>query len=75
MKEFNNLVAEVNKAAKEADKFYLQENMQAAKRLFALLMAIGRQCKVAREELSQSRKEIREKRQKQNEKEKMQYLS
>ena len=74
MKEFNSLVAKVNEAAKEADKFYVDENMQAGKRFFALLMETERQCKVAREELSKARKIVRERRKTQNEREKMQYL-
>ena len=75
MEQFKVLVAEVNNAALEADKFYIDENMQAGKRFFASLMEIERKCKIAREELSEKRKIIRERRQQRNEKEKMHYLS
>ena len=74
MEQFRGLVAEVNKAAMEADKFFIDENMQAGKRYFASLMEIERKCKAARGELSKTRKVIRERRQQRNEKEKMQHL-
>ena len=70
MEQFKGLVAEVNKAALEADKFYIDENMQAGKRYFASLMEIERKCKLAREELSENRKIIRERRQQRNDREK-----
>lgn len=66
MNNFKELKAEVEKATIEADKFYVNENMQAGKRLFASLMNIERKCKAAREELSVTRKTIRESREKQN---------
>lgn len=66
MDNFIDLKEEVKKATAEADKFYINENMQAAKRLFASLMSIERKCKSAREELSEARKTIRERREKQN---------
>lgn len=66
MNNFKELKAEVDKATIEADKFYTNENMQAGKRFFASLMRIERKCKAAREELSTTRKTIRESREKQN---------
>jgi len=62
MEKFKELVDEVNRAAIEADKFYVNENMQAGKRFYSSLMNISRLCKAAREELSISRKEVRIKR-------------
>lgn len=66
MNNFKELKFEVEKATIEADKFYVNENMQAGKRLFASLMAIERKCKAAREELSATRKVIRTSRGQQN---------
>lgn len=63
MKKFKELVDEVNYAAVQADKFYVADNMQAARRLFASLMTIDKKCKIAREELSAARKIVRERRQ------------
>lgn len=62
MESFKSLVDKVDRAKSEADKFYVNENMQAGKRYFALLMGIQKDCKLAREELSVRRKTIREQR-------------
>ncbi len=70
MENFKDLKAEVEIASTNADKFYIDDNMQAGKRLFASLMAIERKCKSAREELSISRQKIREQRQEKNEQDK-----
>lgn len=63
MKKFIELQEEFEQAKIEADKFYVNENMQAGKRYFASLMTIQRKCKIAREELSERRQQIRKKRQ------------
>ncbi len=67
MKQYKELVAEVDVASTNADKFYVDSNMQAGKRLFASLMEIERKCKSAREELSIARKKIRDERRDRNE--------
>ena len=67
MKKFKELLNEVEIAKKEADNFFVNENMQAAKRFFASLMKIENKGKKARKELSAARKIIRESREKQNE--------
>ena len=66
MEKFKILVNEVEASTIEADKFYIDHNMQAGKRLFTCLMNIERKCKIAREELSEERKKVREQRQIQN---------
>ena len=73
MENFKNLKEEFDTASANADKFYIDENMQAGKRLFASLMKIERKCKEAREELSSTRKKIREQRQQKNDQEKKMY--
>ena len=62
MDSFKKMVTLVEAAKIEADKFYITENMQAGKRYFSLLMEISRQCKSAREDLSEERKRIRKER-------------
>lgn len=74
MEKFKELIAETENATLQADKFYVDENMQAGKRLFESLMNIERKCKTAREELSVARKIIREQRQQKNENENMHIL-
>lgn len=71
MDKFISLKEEMEQATIEADNFYVNENMQAAKRLFASLMSTERKCKEAREELSAARKIIRERRENQNAAKKM----
>ncbi len=66
MEKFKDLVNEVQVASANADKFYIDDNMQAGKRFFASLMSIERKCKIAREELSIARQKIRESRQQDN---------
>lgn len=73
MENFKNLKEEFDIASTNADKFYIDENMQAGKRLFASLMEIDRKNKLAREELSSKRKEIREQRQQKNDRDKKVY--
>ena len=63
MEKFKELEKEFEQAKIEADKFYVNDNMQAGKRFFACLMDIQRKCKGAREELSERRQEIRKQRQ------------
>lgn len=62
MDKFKELKEEVAIAEVEAEKFYINENLQAGKRFFASLMRIQAKCKAAREELSTERKQVREKR-------------
>ena len=62
MEKFRELKQEMEIAEVEAEKFFINENMQAGKRYFASLMEIQRKCKAAREELSVERKTVREKR-------------
>ena len=62
MEKFKELEQEFEQAKIEADKFYINENMQAGKRFFASLMDIQRKCKIAREELSEKRCQIRKQR-------------
>ena len=73
MEKFKNLKEEFDTASANADKFYIDENMQAGKRLFSSLMKIERKCKEARDELSVTRKKIREQRQRKNDREKEVY--
>lgn len=60
MKSFKEMSDLVEMAKVEADKFYVNENMQAGSRYFQLLMEISRKCKEAREDLSVERKKVRE---------------
>ena len=62
MDKFKELAEEMKVAEMEAEKFFINENMQAGKRYFASLMRIQSKCKAAREELSTERKTIRDKR-------------
>lgn len=62
MDKFKELVEEMEIAKVEADKFFVNDNMQAGKRYFASLMRIQAKGKVAREELSTARQLIREQR-------------
>lgn len=62
MNKFQELKEEVAMAEVEAEKFFINENMQAGKRYFASLMRIQAKCKDARKELSESRKTVRDKR-------------
>lgn len=62
MDKFKNLIEELDVAKVEADKFFLNENMQAGKRYFASLMNITKKCKAARVELSAARAKIRKER-------------
>lgn len=62
MEAYKKLRTDIMNAGDDADKFYVNENMQAGKRLFSKLMNIERQCKEARVELSNTRKIIRERR-------------
>lgn len=62
MDKFKELVEEMETAKIEADKFFINDNMQAGKRYFASLMRINAKCKSAREELSDARKNVREQR-------------
>lgn len=62
MEEFKKLVELVDQAKTEADKVYINENMAAGKRFYALLMEISRQAKRSREELKPFRAGVSEKR-------------
>lgn len=62
MNKFQELKKEMAIAEVEAEKFFINENMQAGKRYFASLMRVQAKCKAAREELSVSRKTVRDKR-------------
>ena len=60
MEKFKELVAELEVAKVEADKTYVNANMQAAKRLFASLMRVEVKGKIARKELSAFRNKIQD---------------
>lgn len=62
MNAFKEMADLVDMAKVEADKFYVNENMQAGSRYFQMLMEISRKCKEAREHLSAERKRIKQER-------------
>jgi len=64
MNEFRKFLQMVEECKPHADKLYIKENMQAGSRLFASMIDIKKQSKLARKELSAFRKKIRDARKK-----------